>query len=343
MWRFWHLQAAAVGNFGFLPLLVLFYKHNRLIPVIDGVAHIDCTAPNGQDSFIIASQEAADALSNCTKVAGNIVIQANDLTQITLDGIEVIEGNLDGSSGDGLQEISAPSLAQITNNFTLSSLPHLTSLDFPLLDNINGGIYWDTLPGLANVSFGALKFSPYGLPGANVDGDISISGTALDSLAFLNFTHYSNPDLIWIKDNQQLYNVNLTGLSWGSNSLAIANNGPSAQIFLPNLRSAGAITIAAAARIDVSSLSEISTDVIISNNSIDLFAAPNLTTVGGNFIISNNYLLADLDLPLVTTIGDGSGNGDFVVVNNTALDTITHLNQLVHAQGNISLSGNFSE
>jgi hypothetical protein len=282
-------------------------------------------------------------LNSCKNIIGNVVIQSNAVAQITLNGIETIEGNLSTLSSDGLQKISGPVLAQITNNFTLSSLPHLTSLEFPLLDNVNGGIYWDSLPGLTDVSFGNLTLSPGDLPGTNVDGDISISNTALSSLAFLNFTHYSNPALIWIKGNQQLNNINLTGLSWGSNSLAIVNNGPSAQILLPNLRSAGDITIGNADRVDIPSLSEISTNFIISNNSIDVFTAPNLAAIGGNFIVSNNYLLEKLDLPLLTTIGDGTGNGNFVVVNNSALDTITHLNQLWHTQGNVTLSGNFSK
>ena len=282
-------------------------------------------------------------MSNCSTITGNIVIQSSDLTQITLNGIEIIEGNLATSSCDGLQTIAAPVLSQITNNFTLSSLPILTSLEFPLLDNINGGIYWDALPDLTDVSFGNLTSSPYGLPGTNVDGDISISNTALSSLAFLNFTHYSNPALIWIKGNQQLNNINLTGLSWGSNSLTIVNNGPSAQIFLPNLRSAGAIIIGNASFIDLPSLSETSTSLEIYNNYFDVFTAPNLTVIGGNFIVRNNYLLEDLNLPLLTTIGDGPGEYDFVVANNTALNTITHLNQLWYTQGNVTLSGNLSK
>ena len=289
------------------------------------------------------SQAAADTLSNCSTITGNVVIQSNAPTQITLNGIEVIDGNLATSSCDGLQKITAPVLSQITDNFTLSSLPLLTSLEFPLLDSINGGVYWDTLPDLTDVSFGNLTTSPHGLPGANVDGDISISSTALSSLAFLNFTHYSTPALIWIKGNQQLNNINLTGLSWGSNSLVIVNNGPSAQIFLPDLRSVGAIIISNASHIEIPSLSETSASLEISNNYIDVFAAPNLTAIGGSFIVRNNYLLGDLNLPLLTTIGDGPGECDFIVANNTALNTITHLNQLWYTQGNVTLSGNLSK
>ena len=282
-------------------------------------------------------------MSNCSTITGNIVIQSNALTQITLNGIEIIEGNLATSSCDGLQTIAAPVLSQVTDNFTLSSLPLLTSLEFPLLDNINGGIYWDTLPDLTDISFGNLTSTPHELPGINVDGDISILSTALSSLAFLNFTHNSNPALIWIKGNQQLNNINLTGLSWGSNSLAIVNNGPSAQISLPNLRSVGAITISNASHIYIPSLSETSTSLEISSSYIDVFTAPNLTAIGGDFIVRNNYFLEDLNLPLLTTIGNSPGEGDFVVANNTALNTITHLDQLWYAKGNVTLSGNFSK
>lgn len=305
---------------------------------------MNCTSPNGQDgSFVIASQADADSLSNCSTISSNVVIQSNDLTQITLNGIEIIQGNLTTSSCNSLQNISAPILAQIAENFTLSSLPRLTSLEFPLLDNVQGGIYWDTLPDLTDVSFGNMTANPHDLPGANVDGDIVISNTALSSLAFLNFTHYSEPDMIWITGNQQLNTVNLTGMSWGSNSLAIINNGPSAQIVLPNLRSVGAITISNAGYIDIPSLSQTIASLEISNNSLDAFDAPSLTVIGGNFTIRNNYLLKNLNLPLLTTIGNGPSAGDFVVENNTALNMITNMAQLGEAHGNVTLSGNLAE
>ncbi|KAF8859786.1 hypothetical protein BDZ45DRAFT_620419 [Acephala macrosclerotiorum] len=301
---------------------------------VSNSAEASCTASN-DGSFIVDSQAAADALSNCTTVTGDVVIHGNDLTQITLNGIGIIEGNLATSNCDGLQSIAAASLSQIAKNFTLSNLPLLTTLEFPLLDNINGGVYWDAVPELGTISFGNLTSND--LPGANVDGDISIVNTGVSSLEFLNFTHFSNPDLIWIKGNQQLGNINLTGLSWGSNSLMIVNNGPSAQILLPNLRSVGGIIISNAAYIDVTTLSETSANLELSDNALDAFAAPQLTAIGGSLIISNNDLLEDLNLPILTSI-----DGDFMVSNNTGLDTITHLNQLWYAHGNVSLAGNFS-
>ncbi len=180
------------------------------------------------------------------------------------------------------------------------------------------------------------------MPGTNVDGDISILRTGLSSLVFLNFTHYSTPDLIWIKGNQQLYSVNLTGLSWGSNDLVIMNNGPQARISLPNLKSGGAITISDASQIDISSLSETTSDLVIYDNFMAVFSAPNLMAIGGDFVVSNNSL-NDLDLPLLTTIGDAPGGGDFIVSNNTGLDTIMQLDRLWSLLGNISLSGDFSK
>lgn len=294
----------------------------------------NCTSPTG---FTIDSQAAADALNNCSTIAGDIDIRSSDLTQITLNGIEIINGNLITSFCNGLQTIIAPALSQISNNFTLSSLPLLTSLNFPLLDNVNGGIYWDTLPELTNVSFGSVTAPLHGLPGTNVDGDISILNTGLSSLAFLNFTHYSNPALIWIKGNQQLNHVNLTGLSWGSNSLAIVNNGPSADIFLPNLRNAGAVKISNAGHIYIPSLTQTSASIEISNNTIDVFSAPNLTDVGGSLFVYNNDLLDNLSMPLLK-----SAEGDITIANNSVLHTINDLDQLWFCQGKITLSGDFS-
>lgn len=190
---------------------------------------------------------------------------------------------------------------------------------------------------LTDVSFGNLTAPSYGLPGANVDGDISILGTGLSSLAFLNFTHYSNPTIFWIKDNQQLNNVNLTGLSWGSHSLAITNNGPSAQISLPNVRSVGAITIGNAGYIYIPSLSETSASIEIFNSTIAAFSAPNLTDIGGSLTVHNNDFLGDLNIPLLTSV-----KGDITVANNSVLHLINDLDQLWFCQGNITLSGDLS-
>ncbi|RDL35878.1 Uncharacterized protein BP5553_06490 [Venustampulla echinocandica] len=305
------------------------------IILLAGLSNGDnCTSPSG---FTIESQAAADALNNCSTITGDVNIQGNDLTQITLNGIEKIHGNLAASSCDGLQTISAPALSKISSNFTLSSLPLLASLNFPFLDNVNGGIYWDTLSELTDVSFGNLTAPSHELPGTNVDGDISISNTGISSLAFLNFTHYSNPATISIKGNQRLSNVNLTGLSWGSNSLAIVNNGLSAQIFLPDLRSVGAITIGNAGHIYIPSLSETLASMEMSNNTFNVFSAPNLTNIGGSLIVRNNDLLDDLSIPLLT-----SAKGGITVANNAALHMINDLGQLWFCQGNITLSGYFS-
>jgi hypothetical protein len=299
-------------------------------------------------------------LNNCSTVTGNVNIQGDALTQITLDGIETINGNLAVLSCDGLQTITAPVLSQISSNFTLSNLPLLASLEFPLLDYVNGGIYWDTVPELTDVWFGNLTTTTHGLPGANVDGDISILSTGLSSLAFLNFTHNSEPDLIWIKGNQRLGIVNLTGLSWGGKSLEIIDNGQSAQIFLPDLRSVGAITISNAGNIYVPALSETSGIIEITNNTIDGFSAPNLTDIDGGLVVENNDLLANLSFGSLNDIAGGlvvennnlladlsipllsSVKGDITVANNTDLHDIDDLNQLWFCQGNITLSGDFS-
>ena len=296
-----------------------------------------CTSTTG---FAIDSQAAADALNNCSTITGNVNIQGNDLTQITLNGIQTIDGNLAISSSDGLQTITAPILSQISNNFTLTNLPLLASLDFPLLDTVNGGIYWDTAPVLTDVWFGNLTNTSHGLPGANVDGDISILSTGLSSLAFLNFTHSSEPNMIWnlwIKGNQQFDVVNLTGLSLGSKSLEIVDNGPSAQILLPDLRLVGAMTISNAGRIYVPSLSEIDGLVEISNNAIDDFSAPNLAHIDGGLVVQNNNLLANLSMPLLNSV-----KGNITIANNTALHYINDLDDLSSCQGNTTLSGDFS-
>ncbi|KAF8859239.1 hypothetical protein BDZ45DRAFT_742477 [Acephala macrosclerotiorum] len=65
-----------------------------------------------------------------------------------------------------------------------------------------------------------------------------------------------------------------------------------------------------------------SAGIQISNSSINAFSAPALAVIAGDFVISNNNLLTNLSLPLLTSI-----NGNFI---------------LWYTFGTINLSGDFS-
>lgn len=109
--------------------------------------------------IIITSQADSDQWGACGNVTGNVVIQSNSLTNISLNGFQnIYNGGLIVANCTELVEISAPNLQLIAQNLTLSNLPQLTTIVLPILFNV-GGILWDSLPLFTNATV-ATVFDP---------------------------------------------------------------------------------------------------------------------------------------------------------------------------------------
>ena len=130
--------------------------------IIYAIVDVDCTfachAYSYNDScpdIILTSQADADAWGICGNFTGNVIIEGNNLTNITLVGFQSIwDGNLIAANSSELFSISAPSLTTIVGNLTLSNLPLLADVDFPLLQSVAYGMVWDSLPLLTHAAIG---------------------------------------------------------------------------------------------------------------------------------------------------------------------------------------------
>jgi hypothetical protein len=296
-------------------------------------------------------------LSGCTEFNGNIILQGQELVNITLNGMQRIYGNLTASSCNQLSKISAPALEEINDTFTLTALPLLTSLEFPALSYFEGHLVWNSLPNLIDVAFNNSVLY--------VNGDVRISNTSLSSFPFLgfssdNFTYqaFNQPPVsiktLQIKDNPRADFFNFTGLTRSSSVLEITNNSPAASILLPDLTSAWNLTLGNAMRIEIPlligingsleirdnnfilfsapNLTEIQSmgkassysyhdGLVISNNSFKTFSAPKLESAYGSVLVSDNALLDSLVFPSLYGIAN-SGIAEFTIVNNPALSDI---------------------
>jgi hypothetical protein len=299
---------------------------------------IACT--NGTDSVWITSQADADALISCGNITADVTIQSDDLTAITLNGVRRIDGFLDAGNSTSLESISAPDLEQVNAKFWLRNLPRLSNLSFPRLETITEGVYWENLPALLHPTLKSQGVDNFNTPGINIYGDLYVKSCGLDELNAFNFGTFSRAGNIRIKDNPRLKLVNFTSLVYALD-LEIMDNSPEAQVMLSGLLSVSSLNIKGAAGIDVAKLVAMDGNLNLSENSLNRFIAPELTAIGGDFIVDSNTQLSFFDLPVLETIGGSYVDGDFRVVNNPALTTLM-LPKLAYIDGNTTFIGNFS-
>jgi len=245
-------------------------------------------------------------LSSCGNINTDVLIQSDELTSITINGIQSIDGFLNVLNSSSLTSISAPDLEWISQDFKLQNLRLLANISFPRLETAAEGVYWEFLPAFVHLSLDAFSRA----------GDVRI------------------------KNNSDLKFVNLTSLVYGLN-LEMENNHADAQILLGGLTSSSSLLVGGAASVDISKLATTDGNFNITRNNFQEFAAPLLTQIGGDFIVVDNDQLIHLNLPLLETIGGSSVVGDCVVANNPALPSLT-LSSLTYVDGNTTIAGNFS-
>jgi len=291
--------------------------------------------------IIITSQSDADKLSGCLEIFGDILLQGDSLTIITLNSVRTIYGSLTAESCSQLSKISAPALQSIESTFSLSDLPALTELEFPVLGNVVfsrrlKNLNWDALPRLENLVFNSSVYAD----------NITISNTGLARIDFLSFRGYiggqSYTDTVRIINNPLLNKVDLRNIT-GIKLLEITNNGRFLNIDLPALVLAGTVIFGNAVNISVPSLSRVSNSLLLSDNKSGVFSAPDLTQIGyqtetqGNLTVSGNWWV-DFSAPQLQTV-----RGSLRVQDNPKLQTLflPRLNRLGYAADNqLNVSNN---
>ena len=90
-----------------------------------------------------------------------MIIATNAASAISLDGVEVIEGNLASEAcittcAAGLTSFESSTLISVGGNFSLQNLSSLGSVNLPILYSIGSLFYLDNLPELQNMTLGNL-------------------------------------------------------------------------------------------------------------------------------------------------------------------------------------------
>lgn len=171
-------------------------------------------------------------------------------------------------------------------------------------------ILWDSLFNLTGATLRNAEFKASGL---------SISNTALTNLFFVRLTATDTwglytPAPIAIQDNQKLSIATLFGLQNASHEILISDNYPSIRVSFHDMITAASISLSHVDNINLPNLAT-ATRLEISSNTISTFSLPELTSIDGDFFITDNEALNTVTLPLLGSIGN-SISDRFVVSRN---------------------------
>ena len=289
---------------------------------------------NSATTTITASADAS-ALASCTTYSGSVAIPTglsvptdqNGHQELSIDGVQVITGNLTVTNAIMLASLSFGSLQSI-GGFELGGLTVLSELSMPQITKVNQ-LNFTALPALQQLSFGGT--------GITQASSILITNTGLSSLQGIN--NLQEVDVFNVNNNPSLQNISLQVTSI-KNSLDIeANDGyvTGLQTSFPLLETAQNMTFRNCSSVSLPSLANVSEDLGFYGNTMQFFAAPNLTTCGGLIFVDNTDL-TNISLPLLTSI-----NASYQIANNTQLKIINGFQKLSIIGGALDFNGNFTE
>ncbi len=295
--------------------------------------------------YIINDQSSLDALAGYTEVTGVLSIGSTSLVS-NLDGLEYlftvgeqlkIINNTDLIDITGLRNLQSVSSISIQYNDSLTNLNGLekiTSISNDLLITQNDLL--ENIDGLSNLTsvgdFLTISSNPALTslePLSNVGSDVNylriLYNDSLTNLNGLENITTVNEDLDLVT-NRNLVNIDgLANIISVGNNLTITSN-----ISLPDL---GWLS-------GLSNLTTVGGDLTLRNNDLvtDYGALAALVSIGGNLNIIHNDSLTDLGLPALTTV-----NGDFTITDNPVLPPIQAgdlLSQLVGFTGTATIENN---
>ena len=289
------------------------------------------------NSATLTITKTADAsqIASCTTYSGSIALptdltdatDSNGHNSLSVSGVEKIVGNLTINNAVNLASVSFGSLKSLAG-LQLGSLTVLSELSMPQIQTISQ-MNLTALPALQQFSFGN--------DGVTQSQSILITNTGLGSLQGLD--QLETVDSFNVNNNNALQNISLQ-VSSIKNAINIAAN-DGFQLGLttsfPMLQMAMNMTFRNCSSVSLPSLANVTQYLGFYGNTMESFAAPNLTTTGGLVFVDNTEL-TNISIPGLTSV-----NGSFQIANNTMLKKIDGVQKLSVVTASVDLNGNFSE
>ncbi|KAL9131039.1 MAG: hypothetical protein Q9217_000925 [Psora testacea] len=286
-------------------------------------------------TFTVTQSADASQIASCTTYSGSIAIptdltdtpDGNGHTSLSIDGVEKIEGNVTIDNAGTLSSLSFADLKSITG-LQLGGLQLLSELSMPQIQNVSQ-MNLTALPALQQFSFGG--------SGVTQARSILITNTGLSSLQGLD--QLETVDSFNVNNNQALQNISLQVSSIKNAINIAANDGFQSGLTtsFPMLQTAMNMTFRNCSSVSLPSLANVSQYLGFYGNTMESFAAPNLTTVGGLVFVDNTEL-TNISIPNLTSV-----NGSCQIANNTMLKEVDGLQELSIIAASLDFNGNFTD
>lgn len=196
-----------ISSAGFILAAVLLVNNNRVDAACQG-------------DISIVTQQDMNSIRNCKTYGGNIVIDNSGVPELTMYGVELIEGDLSVTNNNALQRLAMPKLQGINGVMKLANNKVLSTVDLKQLYALRA-LEVSVHPALNEIKF------PAGLAQAE---KISIADTTITKLDGLKLSS--------VKEVEVTNNIYLKNLAFNNmtsiGTILVSANSPSMHLDVNN-------------------------------------------------------------------------------------------------------------
>ncbi|EIE91886.1 hypothetical protein G6F46_008052 [Rhizopus delemar] len=279
--------------------------------------------PSCDKSMSILNQVDLTAIKHCKTFQGTITIQnVGPVPGLRLEGIESITGDLILSGNPGLGSFSAPQLKTVQGAIKITNHTILSKADFPQLTEA-ASMTLSVLPALESIQFpsGLVKVGSMTIEDTRAP---KVDGFKPESIG--SFT---------LNNNNYMKSFDFSSVKQASEIMILGNN-RALSFDAPNLETLKSATFINLAKLTLSALTTVRSDLSFHENELDSLKIDALQSIGGTFTIANNLKLAETSFSNLRLV-----SGALAIGNNTALKAIEGFPALAEIHGTCDLAGSF--
>ncbi|KAI8994746.1 hypothetical protein BDB01DRAFT_736596 [Pilobolus umbonatus] len=278
-----------------------------------------------EKSIKVVTQGDLDAIKGCKSFRGAITVDSTGITNLNLEGVEQLTGDLLMMNNFNLLSFSAPHLKSVNGQVKIENHTHLNKLDLPQLTQVRD-LNLSVLPALENIDF------PAGLS--------QISSLVIKDTRAPNVRGFrpSTIESFSLSSNNYMTSFDFSSVKESTRDIVILGNNPSFTFEAPNLVSLRMANFFNLGGIDMPALVDVRSDISFHENDFTSLHLDAVETVGGTMTIANNNRLTETSFKGLQRI-----IGALAVGNNTQLTTIDGFPKLAEIHGVVDLAGSFDE
>ncbi|CAO3654532.1 unnamed protein product [Mucor fragilis] len=270
------------------------------------------------------AQADLDTIKTCKIFKGTIDIDHMTATQLKMEGVEQLIGDLVMNGNADLEKFSAPELQKVDGSIKIENHTILNKVEFPKLTEAKT-FSMAVLPALEVINFpaGLTKVNSMRIEDTRAPKVDGFRPETIESFTLLSNNYMKSFDFNSVKE--------VTGdmLVLGNNKLMTfeANQ-------LDSLKMATFLNVA---QIDMPALTNVKSDISFHENELTVLNLDRVELIGGTMTIANNNKLTETSFKNLTRI-----DGALSIGNNTQLTSIDGFPKLAEIHGTVDLAGGFN-